>query len=194
MSSMRNAATSEGNFPGDRPATGDLELLRNLLNSDDRFHGVDYTESVPSFQAYLDRYLEPWRPAKVDLADLSEFRRARDVVRRMVVERGGPAVAEFNELAASYPLLCELSPDATESVVRPAVDVTPVSLCARMVAAVHQAVSTGEWPYLRACERDDCGWIYFDASPSKRGRWCTLSCGSVMKTRAYRERTRLHKV
>ena len=38
----------------DRPAPGPLEEVRHLLNSDDRFHGVDHARDVDALNAFLD--------------------------------------------------------------------------------------------------------------------------------------------
>jgi predicted RNA-binding Zn ribbon-like protein len=194
MSSARSGASFEGNFPGDRPATGELEMLRNLLNSDDRFHGFDHAESVASFQEYADNYLAAWQPLVVDTADLAHVREARDVVRRVLVDCDRAAVEELNTLAASHPVRVQFRADAAGSVLQPTAGTVAKDAVARIVATIHLAIAAGDWQSLRSCERDDCGWIYFDASPGRRGRWCTLSCGSVMKTRAYRQRTRASAV
>lgn len=194
MSPASPGASFEGNFPGDRPATGELEMLRNLLNSDDRFHGFDHAGSLASFQEYADDYLMSWQPLVIDAADLAHVREARDVVRRVLVDRDRTAVEKLNALAASHPVRVHFRADAADSMLQPATGTVAKDSVARIVATIHLAVTAGDWQSLRSCERDDCGWIYFDASPGRRGRWCTLSCGSVMKTRAYRQRTRASAV
>ena len=56
-----------------------------------------------------------------------------------------------------------------------------------LLAIVHRAEATGEWPRLKACRQ--CGWVFYDGSRNRSGRWCSmLVCGGRVKRRAYRAR------
>jgi predicted RNA-binding Zn ribbon-like protein len=44
---------------------------------------------------------------------------------------------------------------------------------------------------LRACRRDACQWVFYDASRNRSGVWCSMDvCGARTKMAAYRRRAR----
>jgi predicted RNA-binding Zn ribbon-like protein len=60
---------------------------------------------------------------------------------------------------------------------------------ARLLLIAAAAAGNGTWTRLKACAADDCQWAFYDRSPTRNGRWCTMSiCGSRAKSRAYRRR------
>jgi hypothetical protein len=170
-----DAWVERGAEPGVAPDP--TEGLRALLNTDDRFHGVDRLRGTGP-------------------AALVE---ARDALRGYL---GGDAAA-LGALAARYPLVVAPAGGATGGgasgggapgglalVPAPGSDGDAV-LVAGVLAALHCAVATGEWARLKACANPDCQWVYFDASRNRSGRWCSMDeCGDVMKARAYRRRAR----
>jgi predicted RNA-binding Zn ribbon-like protein len=53
-----------------------------------------------------------------------------------------------------------------------------------IVAAVHAAAVDETWARLKACKRDRCRQAFYDASPNRSGRWCSMAiCGSREKNR-----------
>lgn len=152
-----------GQVPGVGPAT--VEPLRALLNTDDRFHGVDTLDAeAPRALVHLRNAL---RTLLVE-GDAGPFTTIADThPLRLVVEQGGVHLAPT---VAAGP-----------------VDAAVASLLARWAEA-HQA---GEWSRLKACGNPGCQWIFYDASRNRSGRWCSMQeCGDVMKARAYRRRQR----
>ena len=62
---------------------------------------------------------------------------------------------------------------------------------ATLAAVVAEAAALGTWPRLKACPAEACGWIFYDRSRNRSGRWCDSTvCGNRAKTRAYRRRRR----
>jgi predicted RNA-binding Zn ribbon-like protein len=60
-----------------------------------------------------------------------------------------------------------------------------------IVAAVHATMADGSWARLKACARDECRWVYFDASRNRSKRWCSMEvCGNREKGEAFRRRHR----
>jgi predicted RNA-binding Zn ribbon-like protein len=60
-----------------------------------------------------------------------------------------------------------------------------------LVGIVYTAMADGTWPRLKACQRDVCGWLFYDRSRNHSARWCQMAvCGNRTKTRAYRARQR----
>ena len=150
---------SLGAEPGVAP--GPLERVRALLNTDDRFHGVDRLEAHGP------------RP----------LRAFRDALRAYLVT-GDPVGLEA--IAATHPLVVTF--DGGAAALAPAGE---DALVADLLAEVHRAHAAGEWPRLKACANPDCQWIYYDGSRNRSGRWCSMNeCGDVMKARAYRQRSR----
>jgi hypothetical protein len=159
-----DAWVTRGAEPGVAPDA--TEGLRALLNTDDRFHGVDRLRGTGP-------------------AALVE---ARDALRGYL---GGGDGAALGDLAARYPLVVAPAGAGGLALV-PAPGADPdAALVAGVLAALHRAVATGEWARLKACANPDCQWVYHDGSRNRSGRWCSMDeCGDVMKARAYRRRAR----
>lgn len=173
----------------DRPAPGRLELVRHVLNSDDRFHHVDHSRDVESLNGYLAR-IEP-RHAVDDARELAPYRTFRETVRALLVTPTAEARRSFNDMARAHPMTIWIDEDGSSSLRggtaygRTALDL----LVEDSLMAVHEAMLSGQWSRLRFCQRFDCSWIYYDATPGTTMRWCSTDpCGNVMKTRAYRAR------
>ena len=65
---------------------------------------------------------------------------------------------------------------------------------AHIAMAISAAVGDGTWHRLKACEADECRWVYYDHGPAGSSRWCTMSiCGSRNKMRSYRARSDPHR-
>jgi predicted RNA-binding Zn ribbon-like protein len=173
----------------DRPAPGPLEEVRIVLNSDDRFHGVDHATDVHELNDFLVRAGSTCPPLPAS-ADLGPYRALRDVTRELLLQPSEAAREAFNLIARRHPMVVEVEDDAavlrsTGSSRSSAVE----RIVARSVATVHDAMVTGEWGRLRECERSDCRWIYYDPTPTQVMKWCSTDpCGNVMKVRAFRAR------
>jgi predicted RNA-binding Zn ribbon-like protein len=60
---------------------------------------------------------------------------------------------------------------------------------ASLVAIVLEAQVSGSWWRLKACRKESCGWLFYDASRNRSSSWCSMSiCGNRVKTAAYRRR------
>jgi predicted RNA-binding Zn ribbon-like protein len=58
-----------------------------------------------------------------------------------------------------------------------------------VVAVALNAMVDGTWSRLKACR--NCRWCFYDESPNRSARWCSMQlCGNRKKTRAYRARRR----
>ncbi|VTR78060.1 CGNR zinc finger domain-containing protein [Cellulomonas hominis] len=158
-----DAWVTRGAEPGVAP--GVTERLRALLNTDDRFHGVDRLRGHgPS--------------ALVEV---------RDALRHYLVTGDG---APLGAVAAEHPLVVDVREDGLRLAPAPGSG-ADAALVAGVLASLHEAVGSGDWGRLKACANPDCRWIYHDASRNRSGRWCSMGeCGDVMKARAYRRRGR----
>jgi predicted RNA-binding Zn ribbon-like protein len=61
-----------------------------------------------------------------------------------------------------------------------------------LLAIVAEAMRDGTWSRMKVCPGDHCGWLFYDGSRNRSGRWCSMSvCGGRAKARThYRRRTR----
>lgn len=152
-----------GGAPGVAPPG--VEPLRALLNTDDRFHGVDALEAEAPRAFVLLRDALRTLLVEGDAGPLAGIADAHPL--RLVVEQGH----------------VHLAPTAAAGPVDAAV--------AAMLVLLTEAQSSGEWSRLKACGNPDCQWIFYDTSRNRSGRWCSMQeCGAVMKSRAYRRRQR----
>ena len=173
----------------DRPAPGRLELVRHVLNSDNRFHHVDHSRDEASLNDYLAR-IEP-RHSVDEAEDLVAYRAFRDALRALVVVPTAQARKAFNNVAQAHPMTIWIDEDDRAGLRGAAADGRAGLdlLVEDCLGTAHEAMLTGQWSRLRSCQRFDCSWIYYDATPGTSMRWCSTDpCGNVMKTRAYRAR------
>lgn len=152
-----------GGAPGVAPPG--VEPLRALLNTDDRFHGVDALEAEAPRAFVL----------------------LRDALRTLLVEGDAGPLAG---IADAHPL--RLVVEQGHMRLAPTAEAGPVDAAvAGMLVLLAEAQSSGEWSRLKACGNPDCQWIFYDTSRNRSGRWCSMQeCGAVMKSRAYRRRQR----
>jgi len=54
---------------------------------------------------------------------------------------------------------------------------------------VARARSSASWRRLKPCANPECRRVFYDASPSRNGRWCSMRrCGNKLKARTFRRR------
>lgn len=173
----------------DRPAPRPLEEVRLLLNTDDRFRGVDHARDVDALNDFLTRAGSTYVPVPA-AADLRPYRAIRDVTRELLIRPSPRTRAAFNAIAREHPMRVEVGERAvrlerSDPSLASAVD----RIIGDAIAVVHDAIVTGQWDRLHECDRGDCHWIYYDPTPTMAMRWCSTDpCGNVMKVRAYRAR------
>ena len=154
------------------PGPAPLGRVADLLNTDDRFHGLDLLRDPERFPRVL-AHLE--LPADTDRDDLI---RLRDALRGIVGGESDPAA--LDAVASRHPL--RLAVVDGELVLRGDDGI------AEVISLVQQTLAAGTFARLRSCRNPDCGWIYFDSSKNRSGRWCSTECSHVMRSRAYRSR------
>jgi len=58
-----------------------------------------------------------------------------------------------------------------------------------VLAAAAEAMSSPDWPRLKACRADDCHWAFFDEARNRSRAWCDMKvCGNRQKVHRYRAR------
>ena len=177
--------------PGESVAPGAIESIRSLLNTwaipNDTRQPRDELASL-----FADR--EMWA------ATLPDIRFPRQIAERNRIEMLRRTLRDslLDHHAGGLDALLSaqrwrLAVDADSDTVRWAVD--PASAVGDALAIVADAFVARTWSRLRACP--DCQWVFYDTSRNGQRTWCSMTaangargCGSIAKTRAYRERQR----
>jgi predicted RNA-binding Zn ribbon-like protein len=179
--------------PGGRvPAPEALRIVQDLANTID----IEMERDTLQRPADLERFAREHAVGDVTFSwrALQDVREFRELLRAACGANAGHDVSA-NDLAAldarlaKAPLRTTIDASGAACLV-PADGLRGVNLLVACVAcAIATAQANGTWSRLKACEADNCRWVFYDRSPSDRGRWCTMSiCGSRAKMRAYRER------
>lgn len=108
--------------------------------------------------------IEGWLPRPEDLAALN-----REIQRTRAHER----------LVASPRLAWEW--DATRE--------SPDSVLWPVIRSAADLLTGPDVDRVRQCPGDECGWLFFDNSRSRRRQWCHMGdCGTLAKVRRFRQR------
>jgi predicted RNA-binding Zn ribbon-like protein len=144
--------------------------------------------------ALLSAYADDPRAGERDLTRVRRIRRALREISDAVVERrpaAASAVAEVNRVFRARPVpALRQAPDGV------AIDHAhlgdPIDeAVARLAEPLLDEIREGRPDRIRICDNDRCRWVFFDASPTGRRRWCDMaSCGNRAKAARHRERTR----
>lgn len=176
-----------------RQAPGDLERVRQFVNTREIGHVSDRIEDPPALAAWLELQglAEPGvRATRADVARAAELREAlRETLLAHTAGDEPPAGAcRALDAAAARARLrlrfsergsAELAPDAG------GVD----GALGRLLAIVHDSIAQGTWSRLKACREHECEWAFYDHTKNRSGAWCSMQrCGNRAKARAFRER------
>jgi predicted RNA-binding Zn ribbon-like protein len=190
-------------------APGELEAVRAFVNTLDIEQGTDDFATAAGLGRWLSGQGLLATPGAVSAADLARAVALREALRGVLREHAGhsgyPGFAagpagqaspagvsaagagpggELRAVAAGLPVSLGVDDDGTIAAV-PA----GTGALARLLLIAAAAAANGTWARLKACTADDCRWAFYDRSPTRNGRWCTMSiCGSRAKSRAYRRR------
>ncbi len=168
-----------------------LRPVQAFVNSIDREHGVEGLSGPEVLRDLLSDFglIEP--EARVDEADLASALAARESLFDLFVARAGGS-----EETESIRLLESIGRDAGLTVRiedgEPRLIATAPGVAGALgtlVAAVQTAAADGSLRRLKACRRDCCHWLFWDASPPASGVWCSMTvCGNRTKVRRFRDR------
>lgn len=173
-------------------APGELELVREFVNSLDIETGVDELSSAKQLAEWLaERGLVP-AGTKLSGADLKRAVELREALRGLVLANNGVPlraadVEVVDSATASAELAVRLHGDG-DTKLEPQGSGLDASV-GRLAAIVFESKVDGSWARLKACPADDCHWAFYDHSRNRSGTWCEMAvCGNRSKVRAYRER------
>lgn len=173
------------------PAPGDLELVRQFVNTYDVESAWEEFTSPVELAAWLvARGLLPTGRRLGD-KDLATARTLRDALREVLAANAGHADAPLarrtlDRIAARYPMRMRLNGGAW---LEPGGGPGVAPAIARLLATIYDAMTLGTFERLKVCRNDECQWAFYDHSRNRSGAWCTMAvCGNRMKGRAFRTR------
>lgn len=170
-------------------APGRLESVRTLLNTwrvpNDTRVATDLLPDLAT-DAQMWAAQLPSLPAPRQLPPLTAV---RNQLRRALNDS-----ADLGDLLATAALRLRLEPGPPLVLQHQPAD--PASTCDAALAIVADALSDGTWTRLKACP--DCRWAFYDHTRNASRTWCGMTaggpqgraCGSIAKTRTYRQRGR----
>ncbi|MEX2194443.1 MAG: CGNR zinc finger domain-containing protein [Thermoleophilaceae bacterium] len=176
------------------PAPGELELVRQLVNTIDWEDGSEELPTPAALRDWLAQrgLLAPGEP--VSEADLRLALEVREALRSLLLAHNGAeadpeAIDTLNSAALAGPVLVRFGHDAAGTLA-PAGSGVPAALGV-LLGIVFRSMSDGSFERLKACPAHDCMWAFYDQSRNRSKQWCTMEvCGNRAKARSYRERRR----
>jgi len=178
----------------ERPAPGDLELVRGFVNTRDIEERREELSTPAELQEWLAGHglLAPDEAAGG--ADLRRALKLREALRAVLLTNNGApvnqAAAETLDAAARHARLGARFGRDGGAALEPAAHGVDAAL-GRLLAVVYAAMLDGTWLRLKACRNADCHWIFYDATKNRSGAWCEMGlCGNRAKARSYRARHR----
>ncbi len=159
-----------------------VALVREFGNTLDVEDGTDALATAKSAREWFVAHGLLAANAAVSAADTALARSVRDRLRDVVA--GLPDAA--GDPWADVPLRLGFA-DGRPEITSAAPGRT--GALGRIAAAAVAARADGSWDRLKLCAEHTCGWVFYDRSKNRSGRWCSMRvCGNRTKIRAYRQR------
>jgi predicted RNA-binding Zn ribbon-like protein len=177
-----------------RDAPGDLELVRQFINTADLAPGEDELVDLAALRAWLleRRLIGPRDELAAD--DLGRALAVREALRSVLESRSRGAVDDdalrsLNLVPAGALLRIAFDGDGM-----PRLEPVASGLdgaIAELYAIIRCAALDGTWERLKVCADHGCLWAFYDHSKNRSRSWCNMAvCGNRAKARHYRERKR----
>ncbi len=171
-------------------APGDLELVRDFVNTLDILPGTERFEDPGSLARWLaDHRLVPLSPALSD-KDLSRAKKLREALRAFLMANASlalaPEAAEALDDAAGPAHLRVRADERGGLQLLPTEEGGLDHAIGRMLAIVFAAQQDGTWSRLKVCA--ECHWALYDHTKNHSAAWCGSQCGARVRSRRYRQR------
>jgi predicted RNA-binding Zn ribbon-like protein len=173
-------------------APGDLEVVRDFVNTLDVLPGTDEIENLASLASWLTEHrLVPAPPALSD-EDLARARSLRETLRALLLANAGfPLPAEaagaFDDAVGPVRLRAQAG-EAGKVELLPADAAGLNRAIGRLLSIVLAAQQDGTWFRLKACA--ECHWAIYNHTRNRSAAWCGSQCGARVRARRYRRRRR----
>jgi predicted RNA-binding Zn ribbon-like protein len=161
--------------PADRaPAPGSLGLVQAFINTVSLKEGSqDLLLDRPQTVGWLRAagVLSP-DPVVISSSEHTALLRLREALRAVLIARtegkhDEEAAAHLTKALADGRLVLTVNAAAGAHWATAARSPYP-SVVAAIAIAIAESVTTGTWPYLRACAAQDCGWAFYEKSGATR--------------------------
>jgi predicted RNA-binding Zn ribbon-like protein len=175
-----------------QPAPGELELVREFVNTHDVEEQTDTLSAPEALRDWAEGRGLDVGSRPLGQRDVEKAIELREALRALLLANGGEplgrgAIETLNAVSAGLPLRLRFAGDGA-SALSPAGEGIEGALAA-ILAIVYRAMAEGTWPRLKACRADDCQWAFFDRSKNRSAHWCSMAvCGNRAKARGYRKR------
>ena len=190
-----STTASRGFQPAGRaPAPQPLDLVQDFVNTEI----PDFAQDDIATPEELGEWLRSRSLLGDEAVDADSFvtaRAFRDVLRSLALQNtlGRPPGArlrgEFDRVASGLRLRVEMG-ESGELRLAPDGEAGTRALAAILVHVL-DAQASGAWSRMKACRKEGCGWLFYDASRNASSTWCSMSiCGNRTKTAEYRRRRR----
>ncbi len=177
-------------WPAAKAAPKEFDVLRRFCNTCNHESGADRFETIDGTRSWLIEWSLIDGSLPLVESDRRQLVEAREHLR-------GHALAHHDDGAGSTFALA-LDPFFTDAEItlevidgqltaRPAGHDAAGLLIGHLAVAIMAAQRSQRWRRLKSCP--SCGWVFYDHSKNRSGRWCSMSaCGGRAKVAAFRER------
>lgn len=177
-------------------APGDLEVVRDFVNTLDVLPGADEIEDAAGLASWLAEHrLVPSLPT-LTVEDLARARSFREALRALVLANAGfplaPEAAEaFDATVGPVRLRARAESQGGET---GKVELLPAAAdgldhaIGRLLSIVFAAQEDGSLSRLKACV--ECHWALYDHTKNRSAAWCGSQCGARVRARRHRRRRR----
>jgi predicted RNA-binding Zn ribbon-like protein len=182
---------------GRAPAPPPLDLVQDFVNTEIPEWARDDISTPRELAAWLRSRGLLGQDEVVDAEVFVSARSLRAVLRELALAntlgRGPDARVrgEFDRAVAASLLRFELDGKGRLLLVPDGARGGAARALGAILVRVLEAQASGAWSRMKACRKESCGWLFYDASRNASSRWCSMSiCGNRSKTAAYRRRKR----
>jgi predicted RNA-binding Zn ribbon-like protein len=173
-------------------APGDLELVRDFVNTLDILPGTDEIGDPASLASWLAEHrLVPTRPTLTE-EDLGRARSLREALRALLLANAGfplaPECAEAFEGLVGSARFRVRADEAGRLELLPTDAGGLDHAIGGLASIVLAAQQGGSWPCLKVCA--ECHWALYDRTKNHSAAWCGPQCGSRVRVRRHRRRRR----
>ena len=171
-------------------APGELELVRDFVNTRDLEKGTDRIEEPHRLSSWLVERGFASVPPKATDDDVTRARNLREALRAMLLAKAGfplevGTIDAFN--AAAERTRLAVRAEGTDRFSLLPVGEGPDRALGRLVSIVLAAHENGTWSRLKACA--ECRWALYDRTKNRSAAWCDPNkCGARVRSRRYRGR------
>jgi predicted RNA-binding Zn ribbon-like protein len=173
-------------------APGDLELIRDFVNTLDVLPGTDEIGDPASLASWLAEHrLVPTQPTLTE-ENLERARSLREALRALLLANAGlplvPEAAEAFDAAVGSARFRVRADEAGRLELLPTETGGLEHAIGGLASIVLAAQQGGSWPRLKACS--ECHWALYDRTKNRSAAWCGSQCGARVRARRHRRRRR----